>query len=441
MGKNALSGMSGTQKINFWQQKLQREGYGTNAAVTAKYDRMAQKGAGQPKGKNGACPPYEALRKAMVNVKVQSTQQVDVKAQTQSTPARGFTLESTFEKELQASFAGHSAHCASACTPKPPEPKPAEQKPCEPKPAETKSCEPNPCETKPSQSGVTVEHKSELELNFNWASNKGPCPCEPPKPSDSCHPAGSLKTDAKGVITTPGGYKIEATGKHEFKISKDGKSTRVWGDPHVEESDGGKWDFKRASSFVLDDGTKIDVSTSKPDKNGRTYSVGLQVINGNDRVQVTDMDKGRGKVSQVTQDGRAHANDFAGKDVFKMGKDVDDWSFQGKEIIGSKRDGEEFKLGKALPGNHRPDNHGTGHNGTGHHGTGHHGAKDPLSALADLLSQWQPRNEGPFPPSTTNGGQSQTNRLNDALSSLREMFSLLSMLRQMTQLQTGYVRG
>ena len=415
MGKNSLSGMSGMQKVNHWQMKLQREGYGTNPAVTAKYDRMAQKGAGQPKGKNGACPPYEALRRAMVNVKAQATQQVDVKAQTPSNPARGFTLNSTFETELQAT--AHAACAPARCEPKP-------------MPATPKPCEPKTCEPKPSQSGLTIEKTEELELNLNWGANniKGSCPCEPPKPADSCHPAGSLKTDAKGVITTPGGYKVEATGKHEFTISKDGKKTRVWGDPHVEESDGGKWDFKRDSSFVLDDGTKIDVKTSKPDKNGRTYSVGLQVINGNDRVQVTDMDKGRGKVSQVTQDGRARANDFAGKDVFKMGKDVDDWSYQGKEVIGSKRDGEEFVLGKALPGNHRNDSHS--------------GAHQRLDSLQDLLSGWLSRNQGNHgSTSSGHGAPARTGGLQDAVSSLREMFSLLAMLRQLTQFQSSFVRG
>src|SRR5688572_20456016 len=76
----------------------------------------------------------------------------------------------------------------------------------------------------------------------------------PPSPFESSQPQGSLKTDA-GVITTPGGYKIEATSQFEWKITgPDGKTTRVWGDPHVAEGDGGKWDFKRNSTFVLGDG-------------------------------------------------------------------------------------------------------------------------------------------------------------------------------------------
>ncbi|MFY0574343.1 DUF1521 domain-containing protein [Cystobacter fuscus] len=176
----------------------------------------------------------------------------------------------------------------------------------------------------------------------------GPCTPARPSPTDSSHPSGSLKTSPDGVITTPGGYKIEATSKHEWKITgPDGKSTRVWGDPHVDEGDGGKWDFKRDSTFVLGDGTRINVSTVPADNN-MTVTGGLEIISGNDRVKVTDIDKGKGKVGNVTQDGYAHANSFGGKDVFVMGKETDDWSFQGKEVIGSNNGGESFKLGNEL---------------------------------------------------------------------------------------------
>src|SRR5205814_250673 len=66
-------------------------------------------------------------------------------------------------------------------------------------------------------------------------------PVQPPKPECGCHPSGSLKVD-NGVITTPGGYKIEQLNQFEWKVTdKCGNCTRVWGDPHVAESDGGHW--------------------------------------------------------------------------------------------------------------------------------------------------------------------------------------------------------
>lgn len=179
--------------------------------------------------------------------------------------------------------------------------------------------------------------------------------CQPPNPVDSYQPQGSLKTDG-GVITTPGGYKIEAMSQFEWKITgPDGKETRVWGDPHVAEGDGGKWDFKRNSTFVLGDGTKINVTTAPYGDGGMTVTKGLEVISGNDRVTVEGIDKGKGVIGQVTQDGFAHANSFNG-DVFVMGRETDDWSHQGKEIIGSNNGGESFKLGNELAAGNTPTN-------------------------------------------------------------------------------------
>jgi len=179
------------------------------------------------------------------------------------------------------------------------------------------------------------------------------CPT-PPAPIDCSHPAGSLKKGEDGVITTPGGYKIEQLKQHDWKITgPDGKETLIWGDPHVKEGDGGNWDFKRDSTFVLGDGTKINVTT-KPWGNDMTVTGELEIISGNDRVKVTDIDKGKGKVGDITKDGFAHANSFGGKDVFVMGKETDDWSFQGKEIVGSNNGGESFKLGNDLPVGEQP---------------------------------------------------------------------------------------
>ncbi len=125
----------------------------------------------------------------------------------------------------------------------------------------------------------------------------------------------------------------------------DGKSTRVWGDPHVDESDGGKFDFKRDTAFVLGDGTRINVTT-KPWGNGMTVTGQLDIVSGDSHVRVTDIDKGKGKVGQVTNDGfneavRFHSN--PNTDVFRMGNETDDWTFEGKEIIGSEKGGDVIK--------------------------------------------------------------------------------------------------
>ncbi|HEV2801902.1 MAG TPA: DUF1521 domain-containing protein [Pyrinomonadaceae bacterium] len=171
-------------------------------------------------------------------------------------------------------------------------------------------------------------------------------PVAPPAVEDSCHPAGSLRAEGD-TVTTPGGYKIEMLSQYEWKITgPDGKETRVWGDPHVDEGDGGTWDFKRNSTFVLGDGTRINVTTVP--YGDMTVTGSLEIISGNDRVLVSDIDKGKGKIGTVTQDGYQHANSFGGNDVFVMGRETDDWSFQGSEIIGSENGGESFKTGGDL---------------------------------------------------------------------------------------------
>jgi Domain of Unknown Function (DUF1521) len=206
----------------------------------------------------------------------------------------------------------------------------------------------NRCGSNQALSQFTASFEAAVRAMFSGMSSQqaSHCRCSPPSIEDSCHPAGSLTKDDKGVITTPGGYKIEATGATEWTITgKDGKSTKVWGDPHVAESDGGKWDFKKDSTFVLDDGTKINVKT-KDAGNGTTITSGLDITNGRDRVQVTDIDKGKGKVGEITNDG-LQAN-YAQNDQIVMGEHVADWGKDGKVIVGSDKNGEELKLGDAL---------------------------------------------------------------------------------------------
>ncbi|ATB46814.1 DUF1521 domain-containing protein [Corallococcus macrosporus] len=178
-------------------------------------------------------------------------------------------------------------------------------------------------------------------------------PAERPNPLDAVREANSLKVDdSSGKITTPGGYTIEQLGKFEWRVTgPDGNNTRVWGDPHVDESDGGKFDFKRDTSFVLGDGTRINCTTVPWGNKGMTVTGQLDIVYGDSHVRVTDIDKGKGKVGQVTQNGmdevvRFHSNQSA--DVFHMGKNAADWSFHGKEIVGHENGGEKHKVGEAI---------------------------------------------------------------------------------------------
>ncbi len=267
---------------------------------------------------------------------------------------------------------------------------------------------------------------------FDTGGQNPTCGCtSPPIIDDSSHPSGSLKTDG-GKITTPGGYTIEPLSQFEWKITgPDGKSTRIWGDPHVDEGDGGKWDFKRNSTFMLPDGTKINVTTA-PWKDGKmTVTSQLEIISGNDRVLVTDIDKGKGKIGQVTGDGYQHANSFGNADVFVMGRESDDWSFQGREIIGSNNGGESFKTGNQLaPGVWN--------------GNGVNNGGDAISRFIDeLFNNWtNSRNPGDFGTDPYNNNSDIDNLFNNqpynrnrhrqqmtqAFRALADMFNALSRL-------------
>jgi Domain of Unknown Function (DUF1521) len=204
---------------------------------------------------------------------------------------------------------------------------------------------------------------SKFESGQGFQSGQGGCCCPskpapipPPSLWDNCNPRNSLKTEGN-VITTPGGYKIEMQGQFDWKITgPDGKKTEIWGDPHVRESDGGAWDFKRNSIFKLPDGTEIKCNTV-PYANGMTVTGSLDITNGHDRIQVSGIDKGIGQIGPNTGDGMSarYGNSISGLDTFVMGKESDDWALTGKEVIGSNNGGDSFRLGNELAaGNSQP---------------------------------------------------------------------------------------
>lgn len=199
-----------------------------------------------------------------------------------------------------------------------------------------------PGQAKPADSLEAGGQSKSIDDVFARAATAAP---SAPSQSDSSHPAGGLKVDENGVIHTAGGYKIEMLGQFDWKISgPDGKSTKIWGDPHVSEGDGGEWMFKRNSTFMLKDGTRIDV-TCVPYGNGATVTGKLNITSGADRLEVKDIDKGKGKPGEITHDGHTYIDDFEGDDTFYMGAESDDWIFLHREVKGSEKQGEIITLG------------------------------------------------------------------------------------------------
>ena len=114
---------------------------------------------------------------------------------------------------------------------------------------------------------------------------------------DACPPEQKFTVsdvkDGKATIDT-GRYTIaldEAHSQWTVTDKKTGESTRVWGDPHVDEGNDGKtdWDFKKDSTFVLADGTKITVDTVPFGNNGMTVSSELAISKGNQGVVVSGL--------------------------------------------------------------------------------------------------------------------------------------------------------
>ena len=154
---------------------------------------------------------------------------------------------------------------------------------------------------------------------FNGAADRAPqapqCGClQPPSSPEALGvPAGKgLETNPAGwpagSVRTAGGYVVVPEGKdNAWKIfgpqqgPEDKPISRIWGDPHVDEADGQRWDFSKSSSFRLPDGTLIDAHTTS--EQGRSLTSSLNIVNGNDRVSINGIDKNHPVTSGVTQDG------------------------------------------------------------------------------------------------------------------------------------------
>jgi hypothetical protein len=112
----------------------------------------------------------------------------------------------------------------------------------------------------------------------------------------------------QGSVQTAGGYTIVPEGKDAAwsvygPNAKPGDQpmSRIWGDPHVNEKDGTRWDFTKNSNFRLPDGTNIAVSTTS--QTGQSVTAGLDITNGGDRVQISGIDQNKPALGQVTHDG------------------------------------------------------------------------------------------------------------------------------------------
>ncbi len=122
----------------------------------------------------------------------------------------------------------------------------------------------------------------------------------------------------QGAITvrTTDGYLVRAEGKdHAWSITgPDGMTTRIWGDPHVTESDGDAWDFKNRGTFFFGK-NKITVEVV-PYGNGQTISSAITLYSGDERVTIKGLDANKPIITAVSHDGKQHDDSLADGDAY-----------------------------------------------------------------------------------------------------------------------------
>lgn len=209
-------------------------------------------------------------------------------------------------------------------------------------------------------SSISCGARARLDVTFSLDFGQLPrCGCLPAPRLDYCGaPAGKgLSKDPegfpKGSIRTAGGYTV-VPGVSDVKIFgpdkkwNDGPDTHIWGDPHVNEKDGTRWDFTRNSNFRLPDGTLIDVQTSA--QTGASVTKGITVVNGADRIEVTDM-MTQPKVGDIRHDGYIWRNEHLAanpnQDTFVLGGDAKNirWFKEKNGVIEGEVTGATVKNG------------------------------------------------------------------------------------------------
>ena len=139
-------------------------------------------------------------------------------------------------------------------------------------------------------------------------------------------------TNDKGhtVLKTEDGYQVTFPGTQEsFLITgPNGKTTKIWGDPHVTESDGDQWDFKSQSSFLFGN-NKITVETTTKPGYGLTFSKTVTVYNGQMHFSLTGIDENKPELVAYNFEGGAHDASLDDGDIYQL-------SFKGSDEIWQK---------------------------------------------------------------------------------------------------------
>ena len=147
----------------------------------------------------------------------------------------------------------------------------------------------------------------------------------------------ALKDETGAVsVLTDDGFTIRADVKDQaWTISgPDGFATRIWGDPHVSESDGDTWDFLKQSTFLFGK-NKVTVEVV-PAGNGLTYSSRISVYSGDERVTISGIETNKPSIDAVARDGEKHDAQLSDGVIFTRGSNTrgESWS----QTVDGKKD-------------------------------------------------------------------------------------------------------
>ena len=139
-------------------------------------------------------------------------------------------------------------------------------------------------------------------------------------------------------IYTQDGYVLTTEGKDEaFTITDpEGKTTRIWGDPHLNESDADKWDFKERSTFIFGK-NKLTVETIAADQN-TSLSSKITIYNGDMRATISGIDKNKPVLDIIKSDRILDDSIREDGDLFIMTKE----QFGDDKFVLVKDSGEKF---------------------------------------------------------------------------------------------------
>ena len=124
---------------------------------------------------------------------------------------------------------------------------------------------------------------------------------------------------SKITVITDDGYQLKFEGKDEaWTITgPTDKTTRIWGDPHVTESDGDIWDFQERATFLFGD-NKVTVEVD-PQANMTALTAKVSVYHDDQRVTVAGIEKNKPFIAASANDASLHDASLADGVTYKLG--------------------------------------------------------------------------------------------------------------------------